>query len=407
MYPLSVVLIKCSILSLLYRIFHVPRLKIYAATIGVSVIFWGITTLVVIIFNCNPINAYWDTQITNKACVNTLHYFLGIQIPNIILDVVIMILPLPYLWRSHITLSSHKAGLLFVFILGGFVIIAATLRLNTIAVHKHSVDFTYDLIDLSVWTALETSTGVLCACFAAMQPLLDFAIFGILDTERSTPSTAGRVARPSPEPESTDRQNRWSLKQWPRHNTAPPAQENAGLRPFRDIIRRGRHTASSSWGFNQPLPPDFQDESLPSTQPTETLRHLLRKGYQTERSSFGANQPIPPDLTDEPMPIRDGRNEEEEGGGGGTRYLRHRARDGNTNATKEQAGRRVPLQRLQRRGQHRARGALPPDEEEDGERGLAHDGGTTHLDLKPVPGFRCGVGCLSVFLSIYLSICLL
>ena len=75
--------------------------------------------LVVAIFDCNPINAYWDTQITNKACVNTLHSFLGTQIPNIILDVVIMVLPLPYLWRSHVTLSSRKVGLLFVFAMGG------------------------------------------------------------------------------------------------------------------------------------------------------------------------------------------------------------------------------------------------------------------------------------------------
>lgn len=75
--------------------------------------------LVIAVLNCNPINAYWDTQITNKACVNTLHYFLGIEIPNIILDVGIMILPLPYLWRSNVTLLSQKAGLLFVFTLGG------------------------------------------------------------------------------------------------------------------------------------------------------------------------------------------------------------------------------------------------------------------------------------------------
>ena len=75
--------------------------------------------LVVAIFNCNPINAYWDTQITNKACVNTLDYFLGTQIPNIIFDVVLMILPLPYIWQRHITLLTQKAGLLFVFALGG------------------------------------------------------------------------------------------------------------------------------------------------------------------------------------------------------------------------------------------------------------------------------------------------
>lgn len=142
-----------------------------------------------------------------------------------------------------------------------------------------------------------------------MQPLLDFGIFGILDTERSTPYTADRVARPSPEPQYTDRQSRWSLKPWPRHNTAPPALENAGLRPIRNIMRRGRHTASSSWGFNQPLPPDFLDEPLP-TRPAN-IRELPQKGFQTERSSFGANQPAPHDIPDEPMPTHHVIGEEE------------------------------------------------------------------------------------------------
>ena len=74
--------------------------------------------LAVAIFNCNPIDAYWDTQITNKACVTTLHYFLGTQVPNIIMDVAILILPLPYLWKTNISLVSQKIGLLFVFTLG-------------------------------------------------------------------------------------------------------------------------------------------------------------------------------------------------------------------------------------------------------------------------------------------------
>lgn len=171
------------------------------------------------------------------------------------------------------------------------------------AVHRDSVDFTYDLIGLGVWSVLETNTGIICACLATMQSLLEFGIFGILDTERSPPYTAGRVARPRPEPQYTDRQSRWSLKQWPRHHTAPPALENAGLRPIGNIMRRGRHTASSSWGFNQPLPPDFLDEPLP-TRP-ETIEGFIKKGYQTERSSSGANQPGPPDIPDEPTPTHD------------------------------------------------------------------------------------------------------
>ena len=139
-----------------------------------------------------------------------------------------------------------------------------------------------------------------------MRPLLDFAAFGILDTERSTPHMNVRIARPSPEstspePAITPTWNNRVLKQWPRHNTAPPALESAGLGPISKIIRRGRHTASSSWGFNQPLPPDFLDEPLPP-QP-ENVRELLEKAYRTKIVPSDAKQPIPPDTIEEPVPI--------------------------------------------------------------------------------------------------------
>ena len=144
-----------------------------------------------------------------------------------------------------------------------------------------------------------------------MQPLLEAGVFGMLDIERSTPYVAGHIPRPSPEPESTDRQSRLSLKKWPRHNTAPPDLGNGGLRPIRNMVRRGRHTASSSWGFNQPLPPDFRDE--PGPTPPPTIRDLLKKGYQTERSPLGVSEAGSglPNTTDEPMPIYDEKVEEE------------------------------------------------------------------------------------------------
>lgn len=68
-------------------------------------------------------------------------------------------------------------------------------------------------------------------------------------------------------------------------------------------MRRGRHTASSSWGFNQPLPPDFLDEPLPT--PSTAIRELLIQGYQTERTPLGIGEARsgPLNTTAEPRPI--------------------------------------------------------------------------------------------------------
>jgi len=134
------------------------------------------------------------------TCINTLAYFLGIQIPNLLLDLSLMLLPLPWLWRLKIALS-HRIALSGIFTLGGLVIVVGALRLATIAVTQHSSDFTFDLIDLGVWTAVETNTGVVCACLPSMGPLLRLCLHGSIGTRESSKGKGKRIesraSRPS------------------------------------------------------------------------------------------------------------------------------------------------------------------------------------------------------------------
>lgn len=148
-----------------------------------------------------------------------------------------MILPLPYLWNLHITFSQ-KLALSGIFTLGGFVVVVAGLRLETIAVHQNSTDFTYDFIDLGIWTAVETNIGIVCACFPAMKPLLRLLTHGTLKTsERVPPRSESQRSWPKPARSSYD-------------NTSPSPLQSAKL----SKPRRANHTASSSFGFNQPVP---------------------------------------------------------------------------------------------------------------------------------------------------------
>ena len=178
-------------------------------------------------------------MIPHRNCIDTLHYFLGIQIPNIILDLVIMMLPLPYLWNLHITLSQRIA-LSGIFTLGGFVIVVACLRLETIAVHKNSTDFTYDFIDLGIWTAVETNIGIVCACVPAMKPLLRLLTHGTLN-------------KSTLQPHRSESQRSWPKPLCPSYGNSSPSP--APLRSARlTKPRRANNSASSSFGFNQPVP---------------------------------------------------------------------------------------------------------------------------------------------------------
>lgn len=44
-YPISIVLVRFSILLFLYRFFHIPQFRLYASMIGITVGAWGVATV--------------------------------------------------------------------------------------------------------------------------------------------------------------------------------------------------------------------------------------------------------------------------------------------------------------------------------------------------------------------------
>lgn len=59
----------------------------------------------------------WDPSVKGR-CINIHEYFIGIAVPNIITDIALLVMPLPYMWRLQVPLPK-KIALMFVFVLGG------------------------------------------------------------------------------------------------------------------------------------------------------------------------------------------------------------------------------------------------------------------------------------------------
>lgn len=80
---------------------------------------------------CHPVAAFWDKTIPDATCLPTLNIQLGSGVPSVILDLYILIMPLPVIWKLH--MASHKKVLLLVtFVLGYSVIVLSLGRLITI-----------------------------------------------------------------------------------------------------------------------------------------------------------------------------------------------------------------------------------------------------------------------------------
>ena len=139
-YVVELTLVKCSILSFYWRIFKVSSIRYPIYILYTIVIVWGVSTvseqwlimytphlrvsanttvqLITICLQCIPINGFWDKSIHASCKINTHKFFEGYIIPNIIVDVFLLALPVPYIWRLKISQSS-KAFLCGLFLLGG------------------------------------------------------------------------------------------------------------------------------------------------------------------------------------------------------------------------------------------------------------------------------------------------
>lgn len=70
------------------------------------------------IFQCKPVSGFWNRTKPAICNVDSQKFFIGNAIPNILTDVALMVLPLPYIWQLNRS-KSQKIALAGVFLLGG------------------------------------------------------------------------------------------------------------------------------------------------------------------------------------------------------------------------------------------------------------------------------------------------
>lgn len=117
LYLTGVVLPKISILFLYLRIFIDRRTRIVCfALIGIIVANWA-AYLLASIFQCWPVSYQWDKTIKGGRCVNQVTFCKTTSIPNIVTDLVMLILPIPVMWRLKAS-RLRKLGLTVIFLVG-------------------------------------------------------------------------------------------------------------------------------------------------------------------------------------------------------------------------------------------------------------------------------------------------
>lgn len=94
-------------------------------TIAVNVMFiftclWVVGVYVAGALICIPAKKFWDPTVEG-ACLDTSKFYYGVQIPNILSDVVLLVMPMRVVWTLPIP-KSQKALLSGVFLVGGLYV---------------------------------------------------------------------------------------------------------------------------------------------------------------------------------------------------------------------------------------------------------------------------------------------
>ncbi|KAI3573011.1 hypothetical protein IWW34DRAFT_888009 [Fusarium oxysporum f. sp. albedinis] len=197
LYTMSIVLVKWSILALYWRIFGSVR----STRLPICILFgiisaWGIAVILVSTFQCLPVSAFWlrfdpngGSEMTYECPVNVRMFFIANAIPNIITDILILLVPVPGIWSLQLR-TAKKIAVLGIFALGLFVTAVSFVRLYyVVALDFSSIDVTWLFSEEMMWTGIEVNVGTVCACLPSLKPILYLAIYG--RARHSTPRATG------------------------------------------------------------------------------------------------------------------------------------------------------------------------------------------------------------------------
>ena len=115
--PITITCIKISILLFYRRIFTTPTFLKVTVIMGAITILWCVGTVLAAVFECMPIHKAWYQNIPG-TCIKRTQYYYGLQVPNIVTELIILVMPLSIIRRLQMP-RSERLLVSGVFMVGG------------------------------------------------------------------------------------------------------------------------------------------------------------------------------------------------------------------------------------------------------------------------------------------------
>ncbi|TDZ16005.1 Satratoxin biosynthesis SC1 cluster protein 4 [Colletotrichum orbiculare MAFF 240422] len=166
-YNASLAGIKMTFLLQYWRVLTVQHMRKYFIAAMVLVGGWSVSQMLVMIFNCTPIPAFWDDSVEGTCIPNYPLWYINAG-GNIVTDLLVFVLPLPAIGNLKLA-KGQKLVLLGIFCLGFFTCTISFIRIRFLHLAE---DFTWENVESAGWSVGELCSGLLCACLPTFRPLV-------------------------------------------------------------------------------------------------------------------------------------------------------------------------------------------------------------------------------------------
>ncbi|KAH7237926.1 hypothetical protein B0J15DRAFT_503198 [Fusarium solani] len=204
LYFVQTAFVKLSIVSFYIRIFPAQETQrlLWGTFIFTSV--WGFAFVLVGIFSCRPISYFWHQWdgLHEGTCTDSNATLWSHASFSVALDFWILAVPL---WQLR-SLQLHwkkKLSVAIMFSVGTLVTIVSIVRFQALVHYGKSMNKTWELYNVSVWSTIETTVGIICVCLPTIRVVL-VRIFPILSTASAQHSRGNQYNEQSNGPQHTD-----------------------------------------------------------------------------------------------------------------------------------------------------------------------------------------------------------
>ncbi|GKZ73649.1 hypothetical protein AnigIFM60653_010805 [Aspergillus niger] len=211
---------------------------------------------------CRPLSYFWNQFLgASGTCIDTDTFFLATGIINMVNDIIILLIPFRQIAKLQMN-RRKKIAVCLILALGGFVCVASAVRIYVLYRFTQARDITWMMGPLFIWSSIEPSVAIVCACLPHLGPLVRLTRIRILSSQGSKGNHMPFTGSPWQSSRRHEGRTHWQAGiqlSPPRHvralsSTCGVAEDEVGLAVHGTADTTAQHTPSLRSTSECPIP---------------------------------------------------------------------------------------------------------------------------------------------------------